>query len=565
MTTLALNSTNPGAAGVSTQNTSNAQTLISSNGLFSGLPTAGISGTPTAYTSDQGLRVWNGTAWMAIGTIPLLTKIRAGIAAAMVGNPVESLPWSTVQVMQGTTAARANATAYTKGFVCTNAAGTHMFVCQTAGTSAGAEPGAMTTALVTTAPYNMGAIVDNTVTWYWMGPTRVTAAQAGAPTISVGSLPAQVSKAWLVAPTVAGTQANSYFRITGGVGSITGQSNPNATFVIGEAQPTVTAMLGTANGFGNYCNAMDFVTDATVFGIDMTGFGSLNIGDQMNIEIDGRRFTDGTPMSLASAANGAGYMIVDFRATGVRKNRRIRLSTFRVSATNAPSFTQIFTTPQDTIQAYTNPNRWSCAFVGDSLIVGSASGPVNPRLDRASVFADLVGCDTISNLGVGGTGFIATASGTQLNYIQRLSSLITLKPNVVYIGGAFNDGASGAAAITAAALAYYQAVRAALPNAMIIQAGTFGGLLLSSSTGIDAALLAAVNQFGDSNTFFIPVSTDSPPWLTGTNAIQGTPTGTGNSEIYIGPTDTVHPSAYCISSYLAQQDARAFKNLINSL
>lgn len=49
---------------------------------------------------------------------------------------------------------------------------------------------------------------------------------------------------------------------------------------------------------------------------------------------------------------------------------------------------------------------------------------------------------------------------------------------------------------------------------------------------------------------------------TGTGNLNGT-NGSGNNDIYKGPTDTIHPSLLGIQ-YHAQRDATAFRNLINS-
>ena len=199
---------------------------------------------------------------------------------------------------------------------------------------------------------------------------------------------------------------------------------------------------------------------------------------------------------------------------------------------------------------------------GDSIFQGSASGPLLFGWDRASLFAALVGCDDVSNLGVGGSGFIAGNGTTVLPYIQRIADLVALQPDVVYIGGAQNDGGQGAA-IQTAALAYYQAVRAALPSAMIIQAGTYSGSTLAVLQATDAYLQAAVVASGDKNIYFLPTSTDTPTWNSGTGNL-GAVANNGSNDIYIGPSDSVHPSQQG-TIYLAYKDATAFKALINSI
>jgi hypothetical protein len=63
------------------------------------------------------------------------------------------------------------------------------------------------------------------------------------------------------------------------------------------------------------------------------------------------------------------------------------------------------------------------------------------------VMADLLGIRDIWNGGVGGTGYLATASGTQRNYRQRLSDMITAAPGIVVIEDASNDLAFTPAAV----------------------------------------------------------------------------------------------------------------------
>ncbi len=500
--------------------------------------------------------------------LKLVNKIRAGmVAASGSNNAVEALPWlPPASINSAGNQVRANGTAYPFGLVYTNAAGTHMFVVRVAGTSDVSEPATITTPIVTTNPYNMGDITDGTTKVNWLGPVRTTTALADAPSVVAGALPTQTSRLWTYSPTSALSAPYSYFRFSGGTTAFAGSALNYFTYVVGSLQTTLNSNLGGASCFqnyGNFCNAVDFITDATLLCFDQKTNGSVGAGEGLNIEIDGRRLCDGGVLAVVSIAATNGYILLDFRATGIRKERHIRISCYRNAGNNFPSFGRLYTTPEDNIGAYSNPNRWRLACVGDSIFSGSGSGPMSARWDRASIFADLIGCDDVANLGVGGTGFIANNTGTALTYIQRIQDVITLAPDVVYIGGSFNDSAN-TATLQAAALLYYQTLRAALPNVMIVQAGTYAGVNPTNNQAIDAKLSAAVVQFADANTYFIPVSTDTPAWGAGTGYL-GSTTGGGNSDIYIGPSDQTHPSQYAIASYLPFKDANAFRQLIYGL
>lgn len=503
---------------------------------------------------------------------PLLSKIRAAMAMAdNQQNPVERNPWlppASINTGPGNLV-RANLTAYPPGTMLANAAGTHQFASRTAGTSTAAEPAAMTTPLVTANPYNLGDISDGAaLKWSWMGPVRTSTALAGAPSVSSGPKPASLTTEMDFGPVASGAAPYPYFRFFGGAGSLMGLSfYDNFAFNIGASLlSNGGAPLPPIHGFSALSSTVEFMTDAPYIALDLDYYAAVNglvSGVQVNVEIDGRRLTDGPLMPVATITGNNGYTILDFRASGIRKGRKIRLSTYYSSTlgTYVGAYARFWVTPADSVWFPSNPNRWRMACVGDSIMQGSASGPFLPRWDRASVFADLIGCDDVANLGLGGTGFIAGTSmlGT---YIQRIQDVTAINPDVVYIAGAKND-APGPALVTAAVL-YYQALRAALPNAMIIQTGTYGGTSPSALAAIDASLISAVAQFGDSNTYFIPASTDNPPWGTGTGW-QGALSGAGNNDIYIGPTDNTHPSQYAIAQYVAFKDANGFKNLINSL
>jgi hypothetical protein len=525
-----------------------------------------------AWCSDiQGVATWNGSTWVSTSK-NLLSKIRAAIAAAANGdNAVELQPWLPPANMNTAgNLVRANSTAYPGGLVFTNAAGTHQFVVFTAGTTAAAEPATITSPLVTTDPYNMGNITDGTAVVQWMGPVRTTTALAGAPSIVAGAQPSSLTQSTFVSGQNArGAAPNSAFRLTGGTGAFVLATSNNFAAVRGSSYPSSGSnyFSGFYNSAGN-ATACEFMTDAPYLAFDMEYTGGLALAFWLTIEVDGRRLFDGTCAAITAISSPNGFLILDFRNTGIRKARRIRLGTvqtiFNTTGSNC-YFGRVLTTPADTIWYPQNPNRYRICMFGDSLIgFANASSPLLPLFDWPSQFAALVGCDDISALGVGGTGFLNSAG--YFTYIQRVGDIVAAAPDVVIINGAFNDSnANGytSAQRQASMLLFLQALRAALPKVMIIMSGTFGGINVAGNVLIENDQIAAVTAFGDSNTFFMPVSTDTPQWFTGTGAL-GAPSGTGNNDVYIGPTDTTHPSQLALG-YVAQKMSTAFKALIGTM
>jgi len=525
------------------------------------------------YNPNTGVNTLPGRVNFSTPAVGVINKIAASMAAAKNNNPVESLPWAPMTTLNsgGANQLRANSTAYVQGNTYMNAAGTHWFVVRVAGTSAASEPASVTTPVVATDPYNMGDITDGSATVNWMGPVRVTAVQPGGPIVTAGAKATQLTQQVYIASgsgtPVAGAAANtSQFRFLNGTGGFNSVGAASQALVRGSS---TTAALRSTQYLGNYTlptfggNMIEFVTDATLIAMDIYGAAAfpngLFAGQGIYIEVDGRRVCDGLFYPTVQLTQNNAYQILDFRTAGPRKNR-----TIRVAVNNIGTFSYIWVSPQDTVTASQNPNRYTLAVVGDSEIFGSNSSPILAGMDMVTQFAELVGNDNFANLGVGGTGFVYNGAG--LTYIQRLADVVALNPDVVWIQGAYNDSTANgvtASQLLPAALAYYQALRAALPNALIIQAGTGGGVTPTVLQAVDAVLAAAVAQFNDNFTFFVPASTATPPWFSGTGYLGGT-NGSGNSDIYVGPSDTTHPSQLGVA-YMASKMAQGFQNLIQSL
>jgi len=491
----------------------------------------------------------------------VLEKIRAAMAAAQIGNPTELQPWLPPASINTGPAnlVRSNLTTYRLGTMFTNAAGTHQFCVRTqAGATAAAEPAGVTNPIVAVNPFGMGDIIDGAQTLAWLGPVRTLAALPGAPSLSSGALPAQLTTEIDFPNAVNGLGAGTFVRFSGGSGAFSGLVTNYLVFIRAFSVP-----VGGSNQFnGSYAQGSvacfcEFLTDAPYLAMDLTTGAAGGIGVQTvlgDLEIDGRRLFDGQLVTVGALGAPNGFVILDWRSTGLRKIRRIRIYN--------PTFGRIYIAPSDTISFPTNPNRYRMAIVGDSLWTGGGGVPYIPSWSRPTIFCNLIGCDDVVFLGQGATGYLQNAGG--FNYRQRINDVIITNPDVIHVSGSVNDVAFTSQQRITEAIAYFQALRSSLPNAMIIAQGIIGGVNPALNSISETDIKTAVTQFNDSNTFFIPAALDTPAWQTGTGNLNGV-TGIGNSDIYVGPADTTHYSQMGTSGYLAQKDAAGFKNLINAI
>jgi hypothetical protein len=174
-------------------------------------------------------------------------------------------------------------------------------------------------------------------------------------------------------------------------------------------------------------------------------------------------------------------------------------------------------------------NAFKIALEGDSITDMSSFSPLDIQARPETILGEWLGCQNIYNNCIGGSGLISTNSGTRTNFIQRLPDIVSFGPDLLIVNGCYNDSGSSAAAITAAAVAYLTEVRRVMPRCTIAVTGShlLAGSSITTWTTMENALLAAVNQFADDNTFFIPILTAQPRLLNSTNGymypISGTP------------------------------------------
>ena len=153
-----------------------------------------------------------------------------------------------------------------------------------------------------------------------------------------------------------------------------------------------------------------------------------------------------------------------------------------------------------------------------------------------------MGWDNYLVSGIGGTGFISD-NATSTNYIERISDVQAFLPDVLYVAATINDG-SFLVTLQAAVVTYINAVRAIVPNCIIIIVGANGSVDSAfDAVGAEATTKLGYDELissGVTDLYFMPSATNAVPLVSGTGD-EGAPDGTGNADIFISD-DNVHTS-----------------------
>lgn len=131
--------------------------------------------------------------------------------------------------------------------------------------------------------------------------------------------------------------------------------------------------------------------------------------------------------------------------------------------------------PAQSATAAPAPAPVTAAFIGDSYTAGT--GASDPAHSWAGLFAAARGWDA-ANLARGGTGYLTSPTGAKAreacgedvcpNYAAEIHDAAQARPDVVVVAGGRNDGSAVTPALRDAVTGFYQALRAALPNARIV-------------------------------------------------------------------------------------------------
>lgn len=176
--------------------------------------------------------------------------------------------------------------------------------------------------------------------------------------------------------------------------------------------------------------------------------------------------------------------------------------------------------------------------VGDSFTTATGAGCT--ALGFTGVLADYMGWDDIIPSGIGGTGIIATGSGTYCNYGQRAGTdIYPFNPDEVIVQGFFNDNSSTGAAIQAALIPFLQGIVQNLPYCRVTLFGPYvntgsgnhTGAASLTAAGFNATRLACQNTVAALNSplvrYIDPTTGAAPPipqTLTLTNSVSANAT-----------------------------------------
>lgn len=481
-----------------------------------------------------------------LSTIPsvgssLVGTIKSALAASLFNNGVTAQPLTAPP-------AWVLSTVYQQGQAVTN--GGNVYVAINNGGTSAASGG----------PSGIGSavIVDNTVNWYYWGPT------------------------WTSSP-LAPTCSNQTFanRYTGLFWANTGNTYGIGSTRISDSSNFLYYGCSYADGTGTNNSTLfdqkglimgvSFITDAPAFQIVL----AQAIAPSLTI------FVNGVPVTLGMTIYSNNQQFFQM----VFSDRRPRQITMETQTNLIGSFYGVVI--NDTISkvsAPAPPISFTMSMVGTSYLDGSGQHPVTPSLSLGAQIARYLGCPNfwIDRIG-SGSGYVAGGGASEpFGHALRVAALAAATPpNVVLIsGGGVNDigaaaitgasgGAAGAAALAieqAAALAYYQTVRGLFPSAIMIVIGSEAG-----NTGPSAAILNmeqavanAVAQFNDPYCLYIPQAgiSANKSFISGTGTTAAT-NGSGNSDVLIGA-DGIHPVQLGVNE-LAYLSANAMRKVLSAL
>jgi hypothetical protein len=333
------------------------------------------------------------------------------------------------------------------------------------------------------------------------------------------------------------------------------------------AMPVASVLPSTSGNAGlpstdlnSWQFANEIMTDAAT--VEFCNF--MHSGRKVMYQIDGQ-YVDFTGVAGTAASNADNFVKLAF---GARKVRRIRqlCSTHPSNGVTYPKSLRC-----DALSTFWKPPQSDVVRVGwsgDSMSEGfNTSATIYPIPNAAWPVAacEILGFRDCRQLAVGSCGYISDNGAARSKLRDQMPRWANQAPFDLFVfANGYNDASNSAAAITAEVLYDLQLCRATYPGIPIVvlgcQAGAGGPAALQITC--EGAINAAVTAFNDPLCKFAPVSTDAPPWYSGTGKVGAT-TGAGNSDIYVD-TDGAHDSL-AGSDYKALRSAAAIRTAITSM
>jgi hypothetical protein len=248
--------------------------------------------------------------------------------------------------------------------------------------------------------------------------------------------------------------------------------------------------------------------------------------------VDGQyvSFTTHVPAS----SNALNYIKLDFTSAGGKARREIT-----IEGQGANAFDGFYTTMIDGVYR-SQGEQLRGVLIGDSF---SSAGGITANIDGfGNHMFDGLGIADARMSGIGNTGFIANASGTQPTAIQRLADMTAPAPDIGVVVAGFNDSAYAGPDRQAAVLAYLQALRA-VEATKYMPLFIFEPFRESSPFPVSVDIAAAISAVADDRIRLIRCSSDpAGSWFTG-NGNTGATNGSGNADVFVSAGDLIHPNA----------------------
>lgn len=397
---------------------------------------------------------------------------RITAASRKSANPLTSSPWIVA-------ADWAQSTAYTAGQV--RKANSNLYVCVTAGTSAGSGTGPSSV--------NGDSQTDGSAMWTCYGLASGSS-DSLAPTLSTST-----------SGTISG-----YDRIWNVI------SNPGAFLVEGASAVTYAVSYIRHENFSSNVGTREMLYGKISCNINSEKFaiGFSNTAQRVRVIIDGRYVK---LSALTPATTSAFFYEFDFSATTGRKTREIT-----IECEGSTGFYGVrLPSAYDSVWAPVRQERVRAVVISDSIVAGSSYGPfISPVTTR---LGHHLGWKDVWMFAKGGTGYINQGVGSAFyTYRQRVAEALTLNPDAWILFGSTNDLGQSAGVVQAEVTATLAAIRAG-SSAPIFVFGVWpvnnagvGALETEVSNAVTAAMTLPLAH----DIYFIPLFNASPlPWVTG--------------------------------------------------
>ncbi len=327
-------------------------------------------------------------------------------------------------------------------------------------------------------------------------------------------------------------------RFTGGRYAL--ESNNRAIFPVANAAPSngsLSALLPATPGYSAWGYEKEFEYTGSRLQFRLSG----NVARGWRVRVNGKYVSKSATMNQANSSSN--FLTLDF-PTAAKK-------VVVLEGSGSDQIVHIAMAAGDTIAQVASPPEGAISLnTGDSYSEGT--GATIPGLFAwVKIAGRRLGETDIRQVAVGSTGYLSNSGGNRKTIRQQVADWPVVNSDInmadvakVRVAGGYNDYAQAnmPTLLQPEVLATLQAIRAMCPNAVVMVYGSHTGARGPDATTIQVENLikAAFNQWADPNSYFIPIATASPPWITGTGYVGAT-NGSGTSDTLISA-DGSHPN-----------------------